>query len=60
VGPIKDTVQPYSRDAYELNDDGNRRMVTDEGLEEQAAALEDATMPNGQRYEDWPKAERVT
>jgi Pentapeptide repeats (8 copies) len=27
--------------------------ISDEKLEQQAASLEDATMPNGQKYEDW-------
>jgi uncharacterized protein YjbI with pentapeptide repeats len=31
------------------------RGVTNEELEQQAASLEGATMPNGQKYEDWIK-----
>jgi uncharacterized protein YjbI with pentapeptide repeats len=31
------------------------RNVTEEQLEEQAASLKRATMPNGQKYEDWLK-----
>jgi uncharacterized protein YjbI with pentapeptide repeats len=31
------------------------RGITNEELEQQAAFLEDATMPNGQKYEDWLK-----
>jgi uncharacterized protein YjbI with pentapeptide repeats len=30
--------------------------VTKEQLEQQAASLEGATMPNGQKYEDWLKS----
>jgi uncharacterized protein YjbI with pentapeptide repeats len=33
----------------------NIRGVTGEELEQQAASLEEATMPNGQKYEDWRK-----
>jgi uncharacterized protein YjbI with pentapeptide repeats len=33
----------------------NVRGVTDEELEQQATSLEGATMPNGQKYEDWLK-----
>jgi uncharacterized protein YjbI with pentapeptide repeats len=29
--------------------------ITNEEMEQQAASLEDATMPNGQKYEDWLK-----
>jgi uncharacterized protein YjbI with pentapeptide repeats len=32
------------------------RGVTNEELEQQAASLEFATMPNGQKYEDWLKS----
>jgi hypothetical protein len=32
------------------------RGVTNEGLEQQATSLADATMPNGQKYEDWLKS----
>jgi uncharacterized protein YjbI with pentapeptide repeats len=32
------------------------RGVTNEQLEQQAASLEGATMPNGQKYEDWLKS----
>jgi uncharacterized protein YjbI with pentapeptide repeats len=32
------------------------RNVTEEQLEEQAASLKRATMPNGQKYEDWLKS----
>jgi hypothetical protein len=30
--------------------------ITNEELEQQAASLEGATMPNGQRYQDWLKS----
>ena len=30
--------------------------ITNEELEQQAASLEGATMPNGQKYEDWLKS----
>jgi uncharacterized protein YjbI with pentapeptide repeats len=42
--------------AYKHNSDGSRRMVTNEELEEQAASLAGATMPDGQKYEDWLKS----
>jgi uncharacterized protein YjbI with pentapeptide repeats len=29
--------------------------ITNEELDQQASSLEDATMPNGQKYEDWIK-----
>jgi uncharacterized protein YjbI with pentapeptide repeats len=31
-------------------------VITNEGLDQQAYSLEGATMPNGQRYEDWRKS----
>ena len=31
------------------------RGITNEELEQQAGSLEGATMPNGQKYEDWLK-----
>jgi uncharacterized protein YjbI with pentapeptide repeats len=34
------------------------RGVTDEQLEEQALTLQGATMPGGQKYEDWLKSSR--
>jgi uncharacterized protein YjbI with pentapeptide repeats len=40
--------------AYKMNSDGsNRKLVANEELEQQAKSLEGATMPNGQKYEDW-------
>jgi hypothetical protein len=30
-------------------------IITNEKLKEQAASLKDATMPDGQKYEDWLK-----
>jgi len=32
---------------------GDQGTITNEELEQQAASLEGATMPNGQKYEDW-------
>jgi len=29
--------------------------ITNEQLEKQTSYLEGATMPNGEKYEDWPK-----
>jgi uncharacterized protein YjbI with pentapeptide repeats len=34
----------------------NAEGITNEELEQQAASLEGATMPNGQKYEDWLKS----
>jgi len=34
----------------------NRCGITNEELDQQAASLEGATMPNGQKYEDWLKS----
>ena len=34
----------------------NVKGVTNEELEYQTATIEDATMPNGQKYEDWLKS----
>ena len=39
--------------AYNLNSDGSRQVVTNKELGAQAAFLAGATMPNGQKYEDW-------
>jgi uncharacterized protein YjbI with pentapeptide repeats len=39
--------------AYKLHDDGSRQVVTNEELGAQAAFLAGATMPDGQKYEDW-------
>ena len=41
------------RGAYKLNSDGSKQIVTNEELRAQAATLKGATMPNGQKYEDW-------
>jgi len=42
--------------AYKMNSDGsNRKLVANEELEQQAASLKGAIMPNGQKYEDWRK-----
>jgi uncharacterized protein YjbI with pentapeptide repeats len=35
---------------------GDAGIITNEELEQQAASLEGATMPNGQKYEDWLKS----
>jgi uncharacterized protein YjbI with pentapeptide repeats len=43
--------------AYKMNSDGsNRKLVANEELEQQAKSLQGATMPNGQKYEDWLKS----
>ena len=34
----------------------NAQGITNEELEQQALSLEGATMPNGQKYEDWLKS----
>ena len=34
------------------------RGVTNEQLEQQAKSLEGATMPNGQKYDDWAQESR--
>jgi uncharacterized protein YjbI with pentapeptide repeats len=40
--------------AYEgFNSDGSKRLVANERLEERAESLEGATMPRGQKYEEW-------
>jgi len=45
------------RGAYkEVNFQGTKRqLITNEELEQQVRSLEGATMPNGQKYEDWLK-----
>jgi uncharacterized protein YjbI with pentapeptide repeats len=44
------------RGAYERpRDKKTSRLITNEELEQQSAYLNDATMPNGQEYEDWRK-----
>ena len=35
---------------------GNAKGVTNQELEQKAKSLEGATMPNGQKYEDWLKS----
>ncbi len=42
----------------DLSDDvlSSAQGITNEELEQQAASLEGATMPNGQKYEDWLKS----
>jgi uncharacterized protein YjbI with pentapeptide repeats len=42
--------------AYELNNAGAKQSITNEELEQQAGSLAGATMPNGQKYEDWLKS----
>jgi hypothetical protein len=46
------------RGAYnEVNNEGTKRqLITNEELEQQVRSLEGATMPNGQKYEDWLKS----
>ncbi len=39
-----------------LADLGGAQGVTGDQLEQQAKSLEGATMPNGQKYEDWLKS----
>jgi hypothetical protein len=34
---------------------GEPRLITEQELERQAKSLEGATMPNGQKYEEWLK-----
>jgi hypothetical protein len=37
-------------------DEGTKwQLITNEELEQQAASLEGATVPDGQKYEDWLK-----
>jgi uncharacterized protein YjbI with pentapeptide repeats len=43
------------RGAFKYNKEGTRQLITNEELELQSAYLNDATMPNGQKYEDWLK-----
>jgi hypothetical protein len=38
-----------------LTDLSGARGVTNEELDEEADSLQGATMPNGQKYEDWLK-----
>jgi uncharacterized protein YjbI with pentapeptide repeats len=38
---------------------GDQGIITDEELEQQAASLEGATMPNGQKYEEWLKDKKA-
>jgi uncharacterized protein YjbI with pentapeptide repeats len=42
--------------AFKYNNEGTRQLITGEELELQASSLEGATMPNGQKYEDWLKS----
>jgi uncharacterized protein YjbI with pentapeptide repeats len=51
-------------DAYERTFEGTdaihappRRLIANEMIEKQAGSLEGATMPNGQKYEDWLKSQ---
>jgi uncharacterized protein YjbI with pentapeptide repeats len=43
------------RGTFKYNNEGTRQLITNEELEQQSAYLNDATMPNGQKYEDWLK-----
>jgi uncharacterized protein YjbI with pentapeptide repeats len=38
---------------------GNGRLITNEELEQQTRSLEGATMPTGQKYEDWLKDKKA-
>jgi uncharacterized protein YjbI with pentapeptide repeats len=42
--------------AYKVNNEGSKRPITNEELEQQASSLKGATMPDGQKYEDWLKS----
>lgn len=44
------------RGASERTRDKSERLITNEELARQAASLEGATMPNGQKYEEWLKS----
>jgi Pentapeptide repeats (8 copies) len=41
--------------AYTLLSDGSKQIIPNEELVRQTSLLEGATMPNGQKYEDWLK-----
>jgi uncharacterized protein YjbI with pentapeptide repeats len=41
--------------AYEVTKDGSVQLITNAELAQQAETLEGATMPNGQKYEEWLK-----
>jgi uncharacterized protein YjbI with pentapeptide repeats len=41
--------------AFKVTKNGTEQTIPNEDLEEQAGSLEGATMPNGQKYEDWLK-----
>jgi hypothetical protein len=42
--------------ALEYAPESGKQQITNEELEQQAASLEGATMPNGQKYQDWLKS----
>jgi hypothetical protein len=44
--------------AYEATREGSK-LITNQVLERQAKSLEGATMPNGQKYEDWLKDKKA-
>jgi uncharacterized protein YjbI with pentapeptide repeats len=51
-----DLTETTLSETYLRNADLSRtRGITNEELEQQALSLKDATMPNGQKYEDWLK-----
>ncbi len=43
----------YLGGAYKITEDGSKKLITAAELEQQTKLLEGATMPNGQKYEDW-------
>jgi len=43
-------------DAYKRAADGSRQTITNEELWQQTNSLNGATMPDGQKYEDWLKS----
>ena len=54
-----DLVKTDLSDAYLVNADlSEAEGITNEELEQQAKFLEGATMPNGQKYEEWLKSRR--
>jgi hypothetical protein len=55
-----DLINADLRGAYLINADlSGAKHITNEELEQQALSLEGATMPNGQKYEDWLKDKKA-
>jgi uncharacterized protein YjbI with pentapeptide repeats len=44
------------RDTYRRTKDGSKQLITNTELAQQTRSLEGATMPNGQKYEEWVKS----